>query len=140
MSHHLRICLAVGAALVVGRAQGAEATSEGTSSPRESPRAVNGHVFQPSRLLTCLFTETSFGMATLFGAGEAEAPRFDLQGNQTGTRDYTMAAYGQAVDLHLRLTPDVALRLDVNGLIFTGINGRGTSSRAPPRSTGSRRG
>jgi hypothetical protein len=121
-----RICLAVGIALAVhgASARGEEQAAESTSPRRESPRALNGLVFQPSRLITGPFSDTSFGMATLFGAGTASAPRYNLAGNQTGTRDYTMAAYGQALDLHLRLTPDVAIRLTVEGTIFSGINGK----------------
>jgi hypothetical protein len=125
MRAHLRICLAVGAALAVADAHAAEVTTERVPSPRESPRALNGHVFQPSRLLTGPFTTTSFGMATLFGAGEVEAPRFDLQGNQIGTRKYAVAAYGQALDLDLRVTPDISVRFDVNGLLFSGLDARG---------------
>ncbi len=125
MSLHLRICLAVGAALAVARAEAAELTTEGTSSPRESPRALNGHVFQPSRLVPGPFSATAFGMVTFFGVGQAEAPRYDLQGIQIGTRDYTMAAYGQGFNLDLRLTPDIAFRLDLSGLVFTGVNGQG---------------
>ena len=64
----------MGLALAAAPALAAEVTTEGTSSPRESPRALNAHVFQPSRLLTGPFSETSFGMATLFGAGQAKAP------------------------------------------------------------------
>jgi hypothetical protein len=32
--------------------------------------------------------------------------------------------YGQALDLQLRLTPDIALRLAVDGVVFSGIDGR----------------
>jgi hypothetical protein len=125
MSTHLRTWLAIGALLALSRASAAEVSTETTSSPRESPRALNGHVYQPFQLLTGPFTETSFGMTTIFGGGTASAPRYDLQGNVTGTRDYDIAAYGQALDLHLRLTPDIAARLAVSGLLFSGINGRG---------------
>lgn len=126
MSIHLRICLAVGAALAVARAGAAEATAvEGNPSPRESPRAVNGHVFQPSTLVTGPFSTTSFGMVTNFGIGEAEAPTYDINGNQTGTKSYPMASYGQGVNYHLRLWRDLGLRLDVHGLIFSGTDGRG---------------
>jgi hypothetical protein len=118
--------MGMGIALAIhGASAQEERAAESTSPRRESPRALNGLVYQPSRLLTGPFTETSFGMATLFGGGTATAPRYDLAGNQIGSRDYSMAAYGQNLDLHLRLTPDIALRFAVEGLIFSGINGRG---------------
>lgn len=125
MSMHPRSWLALGAVLAAASAGAAEVVTERTASPRESPRALNGHVFQPSRLVPGPFTTTSFGTATIFGLGEAEAPRFDLQGNEIGTRDYRMAAYGQALDLDLRVTPDIGLRFQLSGLLFSGIDGRG---------------
>lgn len=145
MNAHARLYLALAAALVAAgaRAQGATAPGQevtpgapatpstqaaaagGTAQLRRSPRALNGLVFQPSALLTEPFATTSFGMTTYFGGGEANAPRYDLSGNQIGTRKYPTAVYGQDIDLQLRLTPDIALRLNVNGLIFSGINARG---------------
>jgi hypothetical protein len=125
MSTYLRICLAVGVAFAAAPTWAEEIATQETSPRLESPRALNGHVFQPSRLITGPFSTTSFGEATQFGVGEAEAPRFNLQGQEIGTRDYPVAAFGQALDLHLRVTPDIALRLDLNGVVFSGINGRG---------------
>jgi hypothetical protein len=122
---HLRICLALAAELAGGRIHAAELTTEGTSSPRESPRALNGYVFQPSQLVTGPFSDTAFGMVTRFGSGDAEAPKYDLQGNQTGTKKYTVAAFGQDINADFRLTPDIALRLDVGGVVFTGVDGKG---------------
>lgn len=121
MNAHIRIFLAVGAALVGVRAHAAEPAGPPS---REGPRALNGHVFQPSRLVTGPFTTTSFGTATVFGVGEAEAPQYDLQGNQTGTRRHGIAVYGQGLDLHLRLTPDLGLRFTVDGAVFSGLDGR----------------
>jgi hypothetical protein len=124
MSAHLRVVLAMAAALSLGRAQAAEVVSEGTSSPQQSRRALGGHVFQPTFLLTGPFTETSFGMATLAGGGELTGPRFDIAGKQFGSRHYTVGAYGQQLDLHLGLTPDIALRMVVQGLVFSGLTAR----------------
>jgi hypothetical protein len=129
MGIHLRICLALGAAaLVVARAQAAESDGEVVKvegSSRPSPRALDGHLFQPSQLLTQPFTTTSFGMTTFFGSGTVQAPRYDILGKQIGTRDYTIGVYGQGLDLSLRLFPDVALRFNVAGLIYSGVDARG---------------
>ena len=35
----------------------------------KSTRGLNGHVFQPSRLIPGPFTTTSFGTSTIFGSG-----------------------------------------------------------------------
>jgi hypothetical protein len=121
MSIHLRIWVALGAALAVAHARAAE----GTSSPPESPRVLNGHLFQPSRLVTGPFTTTEFGMATVFGVGQALAPRYDIHGNQTGTKEYAVAAYGQDLEYQLRFTKDFSARVFVNGLIFSGVDAKG---------------
>jgi hypothetical protein len=88
----------------------------------DEPRAAGGHLFIPSRLVTGPFTVTAFGTTTILGLADAEAPRYDLQGNEIGTRDRTLAAYGQQFNLDLRLTPDVSLRLEANGLVYSGYD------------------
>jgi hypothetical protein len=126
MSVRVRIFVVIGLLLVQAQsARGEERTTEGTSSRLESPRALNGQVFQPSRIVTGPFSATAFGMVTGFGTGEADAPRYDLQGNQIGTKKYTLGAFEQGFNADFRLTPDIALRLDVSGLVFTGTTGRG---------------
>jgi hypothetical protein len=111
--------------LGAGRAGAEDRTTEGPSSAVESPRALNSHVFQPSRLLTGPFTDTAFGMATLAGGGNIEGPRYNLAGNQIGTRRYTLADFGQALNLDLRVTPDIALRFEVSVIAFSGTNAAG---------------
>ena len=94
MSVRVRVIVVVAALLVQATsARGEERTTEGTSSRLDSPRALNGQVFQPSRIVTGPFSTTAFGMVTGFGSGEADAPRYDLQGNQIGTRKYTLGAF-----------------------------------------------
>lgn len=123
MTRLLQIGLVGFAFLAARPAASAEVTTEGTFSPRESPRALNGHVFQPSRLVLGPFSTTSFGTSTLFGVGKADAPTYNLLGNVTGTRKYSLAAYGQSLELDLGLTPDIAVRAQASGLIFSGTSG-----------------
>jgi hypothetical protein len=127
MSIRVRICLVSMAALVLQSrgARAEERVTEGTSSRLESPRALNSHVFQPSRLITGPFSTTAFGSVTAFGAGDADAPRYDIRGNQIGTRKYTLGAFGLGFNTDLRLTPDIALRFEVTGSVFSGTTGRG---------------
>jgi hypothetical protein len=116
---------AAAAVITTAQASAADLATEGTSSRRESPRALNEHVFQPSTLLVEPFSTTSFGMTTRFGSGTATAPRFDRNGNEIGSRSYDVGAYGIGIDLSLLLTPDIALRFNLNGVAFTGLGARG---------------
>jgi hypothetical protein len=126
MSVRVRSWVSVAALLLqAASARGEERTTEGTSSALESPRALNSHVFQPSRLLAGPFTVTAFGTVTGFGAGRVDAPRYDLQGTPIGTRTTTVAAFGQGFNGDLRLTPDIAVRLEVGGTIYAGTTGTG---------------
>ena len=126
MSVRVRVIVVVAALLVQATsARGEERTTEGTSSQLQSPRALNGQVFQPSRLVTGPFSDTAFGTITGFGTGQTDAPRYNLQGNQIGTKKYTLGAFSQGFNADFRLTPDIALRLEVAGLVFTGTTGQG---------------
>jgi len=131
MSTHLRICVALGAALWMARARAADVAtsmaSEATSAAPtvQTPRTLNGTVFQPYALMTGPFTTTSFGVDTLFGTGTVDAPRYDLQGNVIGSRKYDTIAYGENIDASFRLLSNLSLRLSVNGLVFSGTGSRG---------------
>jgi hypothetical protein len=118
-----RIQLAVVAALALGSASADDQVVVPTA--RESARALNHHVFQPSQLLAEPFTITTFGTATIFALGDATAPQYDILGNQTGTKSYSIAGYGQQLAFDLRLFHDVSLRLQTNGIIYSGTNARG---------------
>ena len=122
MGTHRYAWLALAAALAAMPGGAAEDMRKGTAAYK-STRALNGHVFQPSRLVPGPFTTTSFGTSTIFGSGSTNAPRFNRQGEVIGDRDYTTAAYGQGFDFHVRLTPDIGLRFEVSGLFFSGVDG-----------------
>jgi hypothetical protein len=122
MSIALRTWVAVVAVLAVGQARAAEGVAEGTPS---SPRALNDHLFQPSLLVQGPFTTTEFGMATIFGSGQAKAPVYDINGNQIGGKEYSVVLYGQDLGYQLRLGKNFAVRVGVNGVIFSGTNARG---------------
>jgi hypothetical protein len=109
-----------------------ERKADSTSPPVESPRALNSHVFQPSRLVTGPFVATAFGMATFAGEGTVDAPRYGLTLTpsgvgltQVGTKQYTLATYGQALNADFSLTPDIGLRFEVTAIVFSGTNARG---------------
>jgi hypothetical protein len=91
----------------------------------KSPRALNSLVFQPSQLFTGPFTTTSFGVATQLGGGNVDAPRFDLSGTPIGTANYGLGLYGETLDLSVRVLRNVALRLEVEAVLFTGTSSRG---------------
>lgn len=122
MVPHRHAWLALAAVLAATPGGAADDATERPDAHKSS-RALNGHVFQPSRLIPGPFTTTSFGTSTIFGSGSTSGPRFNLQGEVTGTRDYTTAAYGQGFDFHVRLTPDIGLRFELSGIFFSGVDG-----------------
>jgi hypothetical protein len=107
-----------------GYAAAASAT-EDTSSRLESPRALEGHVFQPSLLAPGPFVVTSFGTATIAGHGEVRSAAFDAGGREVGTRTYPVAAFGQGFDLALAMTRDLGLLISARGAVYTGLTGLG---------------
>jgi hypothetical protein len=149
MSYHLRFSLVVATAFLAAEARGQDTTAgagapaatapapdgqavaapapEETSAPptplRKGPRTLNGMVFQPTSVLSGPFTTTEFSSLTQLGSGNANAPTYNLQGQQTGNKDYPVAAFGQTIQLGLLLTPDISIRLSANALLFTGTNG-----------------
>jgi hypothetical protein len=131
MSMRVRICQVSAAVLLLHAwsARAEEKVTETTSSPLESPRALNSHVFQPTRLLASPFTDTAVGMATFAGAGEIEAPFYGLTGLltgvPTGTKKYTIASYGTSLNADFRLFPDIGLRFEATALVFTATTARG---------------
>jgi hypothetical protein len=98
--------------------------TEPSQSTSESPRALNDHVFQPPQVVPGPFVTTAFGSITYFAYGDSRGPRFDINGNQVGTRFYQLGGFGQGFDYSLRLTPDLGVRAAVQGIVYAGINKR----------------
>jgi hypothetical protein len=104
----------------------AACASAASASDVESPvrsRTLGEHVFIQSQYVPGPFATTSFGTGTTVGVGEAEAPRYDRTGTQVGVRNYTLGAVGQGFDYSWRIFPDVAIRLEASGLVYSGTNG-----------------
>jgi hypothetical protein len=114
-------CVALG---VAGQALASEAVeAEGLPSRTMSPRSLGGHVFMPARLMVSPFTATSFGLNLNAGAADATSPRFNLQGQQIGTRNQTLAAVGVGLDFDVAVIRNLSLRLRANALTYTGTSG-----------------
>ena len=120
MSVRLRIVLALGVALAAARARPDEII-QGVPSAR----TLNGHVFQVPSLLLGPFTPWQFGVNTLVGSGTTIAPTYNILGRSIGGQRYTIGSYGEEIGASFRLTPDIALRLDITGTLFSGTSGRG---------------
>jgi hypothetical protein len=133
MSMRVRICQVLAAVLLLPAwsARAEEKVTESTPSPLESPRALNSHVFQPTRLLASPFNTTAVGMATFAGGGEVEVPGFTISSPLLGTitqfptKKFTVATYGQALNADFRLFPDIGLRFEATATAFTATSARG---------------
>ena len=90
---------------------------------RVSHRELNGHVFVPSLLVDTPFRTTTFQVGLVYAAGTATGPKYDINGNETGTADYTMAGLGQTFSYENRVADWLAVGGSVITLAYTGING-----------------
>jgi hypothetical protein len=68
---------------------------------------------------------TAFGATTAVGYGDATSSSIVLLGREFGNKSYPLAAFGEAFDFSLRLTPDFGLRLFAGGAGYTGISAAG---------------
>jgi hypothetical protein len=125
MRERLGIGVVLAAVLTLSPSRAAAVTAENTPSTRDSQRALNGHLFQPSLLITGPFATTSFGVATQLLSGDTDAPTYDLRGNVTGSKKYTLAGWGESLLFDLRVYEGIALRLRADGLLFTATSPRG---------------
>jgi len=129
------VCPLLGAAEEVGATAPAAATVDipsrtitTMSRTLSSQRALNGHVFIPSRYITSPFSQTLFGMGVVFGAASSTGPTFILSGPDagqvTGTEDYTYGLLGLGFEFHFKLAEWLSLRFAGAGSVFTGIDGK----------------
>lgn len=129
------VCPLLGAAEEVGATAPAAATVDipsrtitTMSRTLSSQRALNGHVFIPSRYITSPFSQTLFGMGVVFGAASSTGPKFILSGPDAGqvigTDDYTYGLLGLGFEFHFKLAEWLSLRFAGAGSVFTGIDGK----------------
>ena len=113
--------LCIAASAVLGFAASAATTTGDALSRLESPRALEGHVFQLSTRVPGPFVVTSFGTATIAGYGDVRSAAFDVNGREIGSRTYPVAAFGQGFDFALAVTPDLGLLISAQGSAYSGI-------------------
>jgi hypothetical protein len=117
--------LCIAACVLPGYAAAAAKATEDTSSRLESPRALEGHVFQLSGLAPGPFVATTFGTETIAGYGNVRSAAFDVRGNVVGSRTYPVGAFGQGFDLGLAVTRDLGVIVAATGGAFSGLTGIG---------------
>jgi hypothetical protein len=93
-----------------------------------SQRALNGHVFIPSRYVLSPFSQTSFGMGVVSGFANATGPKFSLSGPDAGQvigeQDYSYALLALGFEFDAKLAEWLGVRLAGAGSVFTGIDGK----------------
>jgi len=88
-----------------------------------SAREIAGHVFAPSKLVTNPFTPTFVDVTNGYGYARGTAARYDLRGNQNGTRSYDIAAISQSTTVQVRIIPALAVRAHGDVIVYAGANG-----------------
>jgi len=117
MDRFARPVLAV-AVLLTGFAVGAE---EATSEPLR--RQLGEHLFIPRTEVYDPFTTSDVASTSGFAYGTAGGPTFNIQGQPVNVADYQIVAYSQSFFGQWGITDWWALRLLVNGTLYTGANG-----------------
>jgi hypothetical protein len=94
---------------------GAATETECLPTPVDSPRAIEGHVFQISELVPGPFSMTAFGTSTGIGYGNTHSGAYELLGREFGNRDYGLIGLSQSFDVQFRVIPDLGLRFSAGG-------------------------
>ncbi len=116
MQHFTRSLLAM--ATLLGGFVGAE---EPASEPLR--RQLGEHVFIPRTEVFNPFTSSDIASTSGFGYGTAGGPTFNLQGQPVNLADYQIVAYSQSFSGQWGIADWWAVRLIVNGTLYTGANG-----------------
>jgi len=98
-----------------------EAAAEEQSEPVR--RQLGEHVFIPRIEVFDPFTTSDLASTTGFAYGTAGGPTFNLQGQPVNLADYQIVAYSQSFTGQWGIADWWALRVLVNGLLYTGANG-----------------
>jgi len=90
----------------------------------EAPRrALGEHVFIPRIEVSNPFTTSDVATTSGFAYGTASGPTFDLNGQPINLADYQIVAYSQSFSWQWGIADWWALRVLVNGTLYTGANG-----------------
>jgi len=116
MHHFARSLVAV--AMLLGGFVGAE---EPASEPLR--RQLGEHLFIPRIEVYNPFTTSDVASTSGFAYGTAGGPTFNLQGQPVNLADYQIVAYSQSFSGQWGIADWWALRLIVNGTLYTGANG-----------------
>ena len=97
----------------------------GAEEPAPEPlrRQLGEHVFIPRLEIYNPFTTTDVASTSGFGYGTGGGPTFNLQGTPISLADYQIVAYSQSFSGQWGIADWWALRLLVNGTLYTGANG-----------------
>src|SRR5215469_18182598 len=97
----------------------------GAEEPASEPlrRQLGEHVFIPRIEVANPFTTSDVATTSGFGYGTAGGPTFDLNGQPINLADYQIVAYSQSFSGQWGIADWWALRLIVNGTLYTGANG-----------------
>jgi hypothetical protein len=111
--------LVVGVLMLLGGAV-SRAEEPASAAPR---RALGEHVFIPRIEVYNPFTTSDVASTSGFAYGTAGGPTFDLNGQQVNVADYQIVAYSQSFSGQWGIADWWALRVLVNGTLYTGANG-----------------
>ena len=124
----MNVYVAVAAAAVLPAAAASQqedrsgAPVAASPEPRTTPE-LDGHVFAPSILVDTPFRTTTFKLGLLYGFGDATGPKYDINGNQTGTAEYTFASFAQTFRYEYRFAEWLSAGAFVVTSLYSGIDG-----------------
>jgi hypothetical protein len=117
----VRVAIVIGGLVAWTGVAGAQTPAEPSALPRG--RAVDDHLFIPSELVRDPFTATHFQTSTGYGYATATGGAFNVLGTSIGSRDYKFGTMLQSFELQAKIFDWWAVRIESQGLIFSGING-----------------
>ena len=92
-------------------------------APEPLRRQLGEHAFIPRLEVFDPFTTTDVASTSGFSYGTAEGPTFNLQGQPVNLADYQIVAYSQSFSGQWGIADWWAVRVLVNGTLYTGANG-----------------
>src|SRR5215469_1932162 len=97
----------------------------GAEEPASEPlrRQLGEHVFIPRIEVYNPFTTSDIASTSGFGYGTGGGPTFNVQGQPVNLADYQIVAYSQSFSGQWGIADWWALRVLVNGTLYTGANG-----------------
>ncbi len=102
--------------------------SQAADATPELRRELAGHNFIPSRFSLDPFTSTYVATETGFGYGTAPGHTFNIAGQPISTANYEVGGYAQLLDYQYGFLPWWAVRVGVELIVYSGINGSGAAA------------